>query len=156
MALCVQYEDEAAPRPRARYNRGMSQNRVVYDSDVGRVDRCPSCGKKQDACRCASARPGPRQGTTARQGAPAGPKVPTDGVVRVSRDKKGRRGKTMTIVTGLPGGPAALAETATLLKRLCGSGGTVSGDAVEIQGDHRDRVAAKLTELGHKVKLAGG
>jgi len=45
---------------------------------------------------------------------------------------------------------------ASTLKRLCGSGGTVDGDAVEIQGDHRERVAAKLTELGHKVKLAGG
>lgn len=132
----------------------MSQNRVVYDSDVGRVDRCTSCGKKSDACRCA--RTGQGQRTDARQGPTAGPKVPADGVVRVSRDKKGRRGKTMTIVTGLPGGPAALAETATLLKRLCGSGGTVSGDAVEIQGDHRDRIAAKLTELGHRVKLAGG
>jgi len=76
--------------------------------------------------------------------------------VRVSRDKKARRGKTVTVVTGLPGGPDSLAEVAGTLKRLCGSGGTVSGDTVEIQGDHRDRIAAKLTELGHKVKLAGG
>lgn len=76
--------------------------------------------------------------------------------MRVSRDRKGRRGKTVTVVTGLPGGPTMLAELATTLKRLCGSGGTVSGDTVEIQGDHRDRVAAKLTELGHRVKLAGG
>ena len=76
--------------------------------------------------------------------------------MRVSRDKKGRRGKTVTVVTGLPGSPADLAEVATTLKRLCGSGGTVAGDTVEIQGDHRDRVAAKLTELGHRVKLAGG
>ena len=91
-----------------------------------------------------------------RQGPASGPKPPADGIVRVSRDKKGRRGKTMTIVTGLPGGPAGLAEVATMLKKLCGSGGTVSGDAVEIQGDHRDRIAAKLTELGHNVKLAGG
>lgn len=132
----------------------MSQNRVVYDSDAGRLDRCATCGRKYDACRCAASRPA--RGAPVRQGVPTGPKVPADGVVRVSRDKKGRRGKTMTIVTGLPGGPAALAEMATLLKRLCGSGGTVTGDAVEIQGDHRDRVAAKLTELGHKVKLAGG
>lgn len=79
-----------------------------------------------------------------------------DGIVRVMRDKKKRRGKTVTVITGLPGGPAALAEVATVLKRLCGSGGTVSGDTVEIQGDHRERVAARLTELGHTVKLAGG
>jgi translation initiation factor 1 len=132
----------------------MSQNRVVYDSDAGRVDRCANCGKRHDACRCASSQP--RAAVRQGHGPATGPKPPTDGIVRVSRDKKGRRGKTMTIVTGLPGGPTALAEIATTLKRLCGSGGTVSGDAVEIQGDHRDRVAAKLTELGHKVKLAGG
>jgi translation initiation factor 1 len=130
----------------------MSQNRIVYDSDVGRLDRCASCGRKHDACRCASSQPK----ASTRQVPAAGPKLPADGIVRVSRDKKGRRGKTMTMVTGLPGGPAALAEIATTLKRLCGSGGTVSGDVVEIQGDHRDRIAAKLTDLGHKVKLAGG
>lgn len=124
----------------------MSQNRLVYDSDVGRLDRCPACGRKHDASRC---------GGPARAGAGGRP-PPADGVVRIARDKKGRRGKTMTVITGLPGGPAALAEAATMLKRLCGSGGTVSGDTVEIQGDHRDRIAAKLTELGHRVKLAGG
>ena len=118
----------------------MAQNRVVYDSNIGRLDRCSNCKRRTEACVC----PAPRQ-------QPRG-----DGVVRVMRDKKGRRGKTVTVVTGLPGDATALAEIAGTLKRICGSGGTVSGDNVEIQGDHRDRVAAKLTELGHKVKLAGG
>jgi translation initiation factor 1 len=118
----------------------MPPNRVVYDSDVGRLDRCSNCRRRTEACVC----PAPRQ---QQRG---------DGIVRVSRDRKGRKGKTVTVVTGLPGSAADLAEVATTLKRLCGSGGTVSGDNVEIQGDHRDRVAAKLTELGHKVKLAGG
>jgi translation initiation factor 1 len=118
----------------------MPSNRVVYDSDVGRLDRCSNCKRQIEACVC----PAPRQ-------PPRG-----DGIVRVSRDRKGRRGKTVTVVTGLPGSVEALAEVATTLKRLCGSGGTVSGDTVEIQGDHRDRVTAKLIELGHKVKLAGG
>jgi translation initiation factor 1 len=118
----------------------MPSNRVVYDSDVGRLDRCSNCKRRTEACVCpASSKPG--------RG---------DGIVRVSRDKKGRRGKTVTVVTGLPGSAAALAEVAATLKRLCGSGGTVAGDTVEIQGDHRERVAAKLTELGHRVKLAGG
>jgi translation initiation factor 1 len=77
--------------------------------------------------------------------------------VRVSRDKKGRRGKTVTVVTGLPGDAAALEELAGTLKRLCGSGGTVTDEGqVEIQGDHRERVVARLTELGHRVKIAGG
>src|SRR3954451_16379395 len=115
----------------------MPSNRVVYDSDVGRLDRCSNCKRRVEACVCPpSSRPQQRG----------------DGIVRVSRDKKGRRGKTVTVVTGLPGSTATLAEVATVLKKLCGSGGTVAGDTVEIQGDHRDRVAAKLTELGHKVK----
>ena len=118
----------------------MPSNRVVYDSAVGHLDRCSNCKRRVEACVCPPASR-PRRG---------------DGIVRVSRDKKGRRGKTVTVVTGLPGTPADLAEVATTLKRLCGSGGTVAGDNVEIQGDHRDRVAAKLTELGHRVKLAGG
>jgi translation initiation factor 1 len=118
----------------------MAQNRVVYDSAVGRLDRCSNCRWRTEACVC----PAPRQQTRG------------DGIVRVSRDKKGRRGKTVTVVTGLPGGVSALAELASILKRLCGSGGTVTDDTVEIQGDHRERVAAKLTELGHRVKLAGG
>jgi translation initiation factor 1 len=119
----------------------MPPNRVVYDSDVGRLDRCSNCKRRVEACVC------PPQ---------ARPQPEGDGIVRVSRDKKGRRGKTVTVVTGLPGSPTALADMASTLKRLCGSGGTVAGDTVEIQGDHRERVAAKLTELGHKVKLAGG
>jgi translation initiation factor 1 len=120
----------------------MPQNRVVYDSDVGRLDRCSNCKRRIEACVC------PRAEQQKLRGG--------DGIVRVSRDKKGRKGKTVTVITGLPGGPTALAEMASTLKRLCGSGGTVDGDNVEIQGDHRDRVAAKLTALGHKVKLAGG
>ena len=118
----------------------MSQNRVVYDSDVGRLDRCARCGRRSESCNCPPARQQPRG----------------DGIVRVSRERGGRKGKTVTIITGLPGDAAALALVATTLKRLCGSGGTVNGDNVEIQGDHRERIAAKLTELGHKVKLAGG
>jgi translation initiation factor 1 len=119
----------------------MPPNRVVYDSDVGRLDRCSNCKRRIEACVCPPhARPQSRG----------------DGIVRVSRDRKGRKGKTVTVVTGLPGNVADLEQVATTLKRFCGSGGTVSGDTVEIQGDHRDRVAAKLTELGHKVKLAGG
>jgi translation initiation factor 1 len=76
--------------------------------------------------------------------------------VRIARERGGRGGKTVTVISGLPGDDAALAEVATRLKRLCGSGGTVKGRAVEIQGDHREKVAAALRAQGHTVKLAGG
>jgi translation initiation factor 1 len=118
----------------------MPQTRLVYDSDVGRLDRCSTCKRRIDACVCPPPRRQPRG----------------DGIVRISRERAGRRGKTVTVITGLPGDAAALSQLLTTLKRYCGSGGTVSGDTLEIQGDHRQRIAAKLTELGHRVKLAGG
>jgi translation initiation factor 1 len=78
---------------------------------------------------------------------------PGDGVVRVSRTKTGRKGKTVTLVTGLP--PADREGVARELKRLCGSGGAVKDGVVEIQGDHRDRVVAHLGGR-YRVKAAGG
>jgi len=77
-----------------------------------------------------------------------------DGVVRIFREKGGRGGKTVTVVRGLD--PALLKAVASDLKRLCGSGGAVKDGAVEIQGDHREKVAARLQAQGHRVKLAGG
>lgn len=77
--------------------------------------------------------------------------------MRVWRDRKRRRGKTVTVIGGVPGDAARLAELAAALKRYCGAGGTVQPDGtIEVQGDHRERVAAKLGELGYRVKLAGG
>jgi len=95
-------------------------------------------------------------GDRRERGKPAapGPELPSDGIVRVFREKGGRRGKTVTFVRGLRGGD--LGAVASDLKRLCGSGGAVKQDAVEIQGDHRDRVAARLESKGYRVKLAGG
>jgi translation initiation factor 1 len=83
----------------------------------------------------------------------AEPAPPSDGVVRVARSRSGRRGKTATLVTGLP--PADLKDVARELKRLCGSGGAVKQGVVEIQGDHRQRVVAQLAGR-YRVKLAGG
>lgn len=80
--------------------------------------------------------------------------VPRDGVVRVLRDRKQRGGKVVTVIAGLP--PGAAGQVGTELKRLCGTGGTVKGDVVEIQGDHRDRVVDALRQRGYTVKLAGG
>lgn len=124
---------------------GRSADRpVVYDSDQGRI--CPGCQKPVKACNCRQQRPVPQQ-------RPA-PKI--DGIVRVSRDRRNRRGKTATVITGVPGDVAKQEELAGTLKRLCGSGGTAKDGVIEIQGDHRNLVLSKLTEMGYKAKLAGG
>jgi translation initiation factor 1 len=83
-----------------------------------------------------------------------GRQLPNDGVVRVFRDKSGRRGKIVTVVRGLPA--ADLDAVASDLKRQCGAGGAIKEGAVEIQGDHREKVAARLGSRGYTVKLAGG
>jgi translation initiation factor 1 len=77
-----------------------------------------------------------------------------DGIVRVSRETSGRRGKTVTIVRGIPLGD--LAAVASDLKRQCGSGGAAKDGVIEIQGDHRAKVVARLESQGYRVKLAGG
>ena len=82
--------------------------------------------------------------------------MPEYGVVRISRDSKGRRGKTATVISGLPGDDAALDALLKQLKQACGAGGSREGRLLEIQGDHRERLEHALAALGHKVKLAGG
>lgn len=125
---------------------GSDNSRVVYQTGIGRIPVCKRCGEPEGRCRCAAH--GPTQGDRAA--------APNDGYVRIARDRKGRGGKTMTTITGLPGDDAALAALAQRLKRLCGSGGTAKDGVVEIQGDHRDRIEAALKEMGHKVKRVGG
>jgi translation initiation factor 1 len=126
--------------------------RIVYDSDLAASDRCPACGRRRAACTCGRPTPRPRAAADASQA----PAVPRDGVIRIFRDRKQRRGKVVTVLTGVPGHPGAVEALGADLKRLCGSGGTVKGDVIEIQGDHRDRVAEHLAHVGYRVKLAGG
>ena len=82
--------------------------------------------------------------------------VPRDGVVRIFRDRGGRNGKTVTVIHGLRERGPALDARLSEMKRLCGAGGTVKDGVVEIQGDHRERLAERLRALGYVVKLAGG
>jgi translation initiation factor 1 len=105
---------------------GAGDTRAVYSTESGRIDEP------------AATRPSPGS---------------ADGIVRVSRTKAGRKGKTVTLGTGLP--PADLGDVAKELKRLCGSGGAVKDGVVEVQGDHRDKVAAHLGQR-FTVKIAGG
>lgn len=116
----------------------MSNSRLVYSSETGRI--CPACGKPVSACACRKA--------AAR---PAG-----DGVVRVRRETKGRGGKTVTVITGLPGDDDALKKLAGELKKRCGTGGTLKDGTVEIQGDHAELLVAELQKRGFTVKRAGG
>ena len=76
--------------------------------------------------------------------------------VRISREVAGRGGKRVSVIRGLPLERAALEELATRLKRLCGAGGAVRDGAIEIQGEHRDRLVAELQKLGYEAKRAGG
>jgi translation initiation factor 1 len=113
---------------------------VVYSSEHGRM--CPRCGKPVAQCACAKK----ATSTTPSAGA----------VVRVGRETKGRKGKGVTVVTGVPLRGDALDELGSRLKRLCGSGGTVKDGVIEIQGDHRDAVVAELAKSGWTVKRSGG
>jgi translation initiation factor 1 len=112
---------------------------LVYSTDSGRM--CPACRKPIAACVCASK---------------ASPAVPGDGIVRVSRETKGRGGKAVTVVRGLALDAASLAKLGQQLKSACGSGGTVKDGAIEVQGDHCDKLVALLKAQGHEVKRAGG
>ena len=111
---------------------------LVYSTEGGRM--CPVCRQAVSACTCRA---------TAQ--VPAG-----DGVVCVSRETNGRDGKAVTLVRGLRLDAGALAALGKRLRTTCGSGGTVKDDAVEVQGDHVERVIGLLTTKGYKVKRAGG
>ena len=123
------------------------RNRPVYSTDGNtvtdrRVQRCSDCQRPLAGCVC-------KDRATKHRGA-------GDGIVRISRDRKQRGGKTVTVVTGLQGSDEQLAELAGKLKRLCGSGGAVKDGTIEVQGDHRERIAEALRGMGFTVKLAGG
>jgi translation initiation factor 1 len=120
-------------------------DRLVYSTDSGRISNCPTCGLPYKQCRCTD--PG------AMEHVPGAKKG--DDVVRVMRDRKHRSGKTVTVITGIPAGND-IAMLAQQLKKLCGSGGTIKEGTIEIQGDHCEKVEARLAQLGYKVKHAGG
>ncbi len=82
--------------------------------------------------------------------------LPKDGVVRLMRETKGRKGKGVTLIYGLPLTGADLKKLAKSLKQRCGGGGSIKNGVVEIQGDHRDLLEQELRSLGYTVKQAGG
>ena len=116
----------------------LSSAGLVYSTDSGRM--CPDCRQSVAACQC-------RAATT---------RPVTDGIVRVSRQTKGRAGKGVTLVSGVALDDAALAALGKQLKTACGSGGTVKDGVIEVQGDHVERVLGLLQAQGYKAKRAGG
>jgi len=114
------------------------RDKLVYASGKGRT--CPHCGRAVADCAC---RVSPR--------APRG-----DGIVRLRREVQGRRGKTVTTISGVPLDTERLHELAAELKRRCGTGGSAKDGVIEIQGDHRAVLCAELEARGYTVKRAGG
>lgn len=112
---------------------------IVYSTATGRM--CPECGRAVGECVCRKASAAVAAG---------------DGVVRVGRETKGRKGKGVTVVAGVPLNPDGLAKLATELKQRCGAGGTVKGAVIEIQGEHRDLIVEELKKRGYAVKRSGG
>jgi translation initiation factor 1 len=100
---------------------------------------CPICRRPLVQCACAAA------------AQPRG-----DGIVRVSREKQGRGGKTVTVVRGLDLREEDLAAYGRKLRSACGTGGTAKEGVVEVQGDHVERVIALIQADGRTVKRAGG
>ena len=118
----------------AKFNNGG----LVYSTESGRV--CPGCEMPVDECCCSD-----------EQGVPGG-----DGVVRVRRETKARRGKTVTVITGVPLDSTGVKKVCKELKQKCSSGGTVKDNVIELQGDHKDKVIELLKQKGWQVKAAGG
>ncbi len=122
---------------RKRVKRSKKDGGFVYSSEHGRM--CPSCNEPVSRCAC-------RQKKSASAGAGG------DGVVRLARSTKGRKGKGVTVITGVPLDAGDLKDLAKQLKGQCGSGGTVKDGVIEIQGEHRDRLRDVLKKMGYTVK----
>lgn len=108
--------------------------RLVYSTE--NRGKCPKCGKSLKKCGCGQK---PAQSTT-------------DGIVRVRRETRGRKGKGVTLITGVPLEGDQLKQLAKRLKAKCGSGGTVKNGVIEIQGDRRDMLKEELEAEGYTVK----
>ena len=111
---------------------------LVYSSETGNT--CPSCGNSFTRCTC-------KQTSEIPSG---------DGIIRVGRLTKGKKGAGVTTITGLPLPDAELKDVAKTLKQKCGTGGTIKERVIEIQGDKRDLLIPVLEKMGYRVKRVGG
>jgi len=121
----------------------MGNNRLVYSTESGRI--CPFCRHPAAKCTCK------------KKKATKKPLIyPSDGTVRIRHEVKGRKGKAVTSIFGIPLEDEKLKRFAKRLKQLCGTGGTVKDRIIIIQGDHRETLLNEIKKQGYTVKLAGG
>ncbi len=111
---------------------------LVYSTQHGKM--CPNCSQPIHQCVCKTS-----------QKAPTG-----DGIVRITKEIKGRKGKCVTVITGIPLPSMELVVFGKHLKKICGSGGTVKDGIIELQGDHCDRMVEVFKKRGWKAKKSGG
>jgi len=120
----------------------MKNSKWVYSTETGQI--CPGCQKPVSDCTCKKKQP------------KTGPRFTLDGIIRIRREVKGRKGKTVTTVSGFDADDVELKRLGKQLKQHCGSGGSVKDGMIFIQGDHRNRIETFLSQAGHTVKIAGG
>ena len=114
-----------------------SNDNLVYSTTGGSI--CPKCRQPADTCKCVSYQS----------------QLSNSGEISIRRDKKGRRGKTVSIISGLSLTEKALLKMASELKRKCGSGGSVKNGEILIQGDRCQELLQVLEKEGYKVKISG-
>ena len=120
-------------------NRKQGAGKLVYSTDADRI--CLLCGKPKTHCACKS----PSKSFTSG-----------DGIVRLVRERKGRKGKGVTLISGLELSEADMATLAKKLKSGCGVGGTVKSGVIELQMTDREKIKLLLEADGFTVKIAGG
>ena len=120
----------------------MTNSRLVYSTESGQI--CPECQKPASECICKKKKSKNRL------------KTKPDGIIRIRREVKGRKGKTVTVIYGFQFGQSDLKALAKQLKQQCGTGGSKKDDMIIIQGDHRETLLKLLMAQGHTVKLSGG
>ena len=120
----------------------MDNSRLVYSTESGKI--CPSCQKPVSKCTCKKKKP--RSQTN----------IKYDGIIRIQREVKERKGKTVTSLSGFQISDTELKNLATQLKRRCGTGGSVKDGVIIIQGDHRNTLATEVKNQGFKIKIVGG
>ncbi len=121
----------------------MGNSRLVYSTESGRI--CPECSHQVAKCTCKKKKADKKHQS-----------FPNNGIVRIRREVKGRGGKTVTSVFGIPLDDDKLQELANKLKRRCGAGGTIKDGVIIIQGDHRGTLIEEIKKKGYNLKLAGG